>query len=140
WLVRRRAEREFLPAWQAVQSGGDVDVDEAGRPERFAAPCPHHKSIDAAARVPHRARRLVHGRVAGRAHRADGEQAAQTTGSAMTRQRAPSNFRQQDVARAVRAVKGSGLDIARVEVDPKTSKIVLVVKGDDTNTKIEVNP
>jgi len=43
-------------------------------------------------------------------------------------------------ARAVRAVKGSGLDIARVEVDPKTSKIVLVVKGDDTDTKIEVNP
>jgi len=25
-------------------------------------------------------------------------------------------------------------------VDPKTSKIVLVVKGDDTDTKIEVNP
>ena len=58
----------------------------------------------------------------------------------MTRQRAPSNFRQQDVARAVRAVKGSGLDIARVEVDPNSSKIVLVVKGDDTDTKIEVNP
>jgi hypothetical protein len=54
--------------------------------------------------------------------------------------RAPSNFRQQDVARAIRAAKGSGLDIARVEVDPKTSKIVLVVKGDDTDTKIEVNP
>ena len=58
----------------------------------------------------------------------------------MTRQRAPSNFRQQDVARAIKAAKGSGLDIARVEVDPKTSKIVLVVKGDDTDTKIEVNP
>jgi len=58
----------------------------------------------------------------------------------MTRQRAPSNFRQQDVSRAVRAVKNSGLDITRVEVDPKTSKIVLVVKGDDTDTKIEVNP
>jgi len=58
----------------------------------------------------------------------------------MTRQRAPSNFRQQDVARAIKAARGSGLDIARVEVDPKTSKIVLVVKGDDTDTKIEVNP
>ena len=57
----------------------------------------------------------------------------------MTRQRAPSSFKQQDVARAVRAVKGSGLDIARVEVDPKTSKIVLVVKG-EPEEKIEVNP
>ena len=56
------------------------------------------------------------------------------------RQRAPSNFRQQDVARAVKGVRGGGLAIARVEVDPKTSKIVLVVKGDDTDTKIEVNP
>ena len=54
--------------------------------------------------------------------------------------RAPSNFRQQDVARAIKAAKGSGLDITRVEVDPKTAKIVLVVKGDDTDTKIEVNP
>ena len=62
------------------------------------------------------------------------------TGRAMTRQRAPSNFRQQDVARAIKAAKGSGLDITRVEVDPKTAKIVLVVKGDDTDTKIEVNP
>ena len=58
----------------------------------------------------------------------------------MTHQRAPSNFRQQDVARAIKAAKGSGLNIARVEVDPKTSKIVLVVKDDDTDTKIEVNP
>ena len=58
----------------------------------------------------------------------------------MTRQRAPSNFRQQDVARAVKAVRVSGIDITRVEVDPKTAKIVLVVKGDDTDTKIEVNP
>jgi len=57
----------------------------------------------------------------------------------MTRQRAPSNFRQQDVARAIKAAKGSGLDIARVEVDPKTSKIVLVVKG-EPEEKIEVNP
>jgi len=57
----------------------------------------------------------------------------------MTRQRAPSNFRQQDVARAIKAAKGSGLDIARVEVDPKTAKITLVVK-DDAHTEIEVNP
>jgi hypothetical protein len=55
------------------------------------------------------------------------------------RHRAPSNFRQMDVARAIKAAKGSGLDIARVEVDPKTSKIVLVMK-DDTTTEVETNP
>jgi len=58
----------------------------------------------------------------------------------MTRQRAPSNFRQQDVARAVAAVQGRGLPIARVEVDLIAKRIVMVVKGDDTDTKIEVNP
>jgi hypothetical protein len=57
----------------------------------------------------------------------------------MTRQRAPSNFRQQDVARTIKAAKGSGLDIMRVEVDPKTAKIVLVVKNDD-DTETKVNP
>jgi hypothetical protein len=57
----------------------------------------------------------------------------------MTRQRAPSNFLQRDVARAVRAVKGSGLDIAKVEVDPKTAKITLVMKDGSEVVKTE-NP
>ena len=48
--------------------------------------------------------------------------------------RAPSNFRQQDVARTIAAAQGRGLDIMRVEVDPKTAKIVLVVKNDDEAT------
>ena len=57
------------------------------------------------------------------------------------RRRAPSNFRQQDVARAIKAAKDSGLDIVRVEVEPKTAKITLVVKNDDnTESKSEVNP
>jgi hypothetical protein len=53
--------------------------------------------------------------------------------------RAPSNFRQQDVARAIKAAKASGLDIVRVEVDPKTAKIVLVIKNSD-NTETKTNP
>jgi hypothetical protein len=57
----------------------------------------------------------------------------------MTRQRAPSSFRQTDVSRAVRAVKGSGLAIARVEVDPKTAKITLVMK-DCTEIEADPNP
>jgi hypothetical protein len=56
------------------------------------------------------------------------------------RHRPPGNFRQQDVARAVKAVKGSGLKIVRVEVDPKTARITVVVKGDNADTEIEVNP
>jgi hypothetical protein len=39
----------------------------------------------------------------------------------------PSNFRQQDVTRAINAAKRAGLSIARVEVDPKTAKITVIV-------------
>jgi hypothetical protein len=53
--------------------------------------------------------------------------------------RAPSNFRQQDVARAIKAAKGSGLDIVRVEIDPKTSKITLIMKdGETAEAKVNV--
>jgi hypothetical protein len=55
------------------------------------------------------------------------------------RRRAPSNFRQQDVARAIKAAKDSGLDIVRVEIEPKTPKFTLVVKNDD-GTESKVNP
>jgi hypothetical protein len=53
--------------------------------------------------------------------------------------RPPSNFRQQDVARAIKAAKGSGLDIVRVDVDPKTAKISLIVRNND-NTESKINP
>ena len=39
--------------------------------------------------------------------------------------RAPSTFRQQDVTRAVKAVRRAGVEIARVEVD-KSGKIVII--------------
>jgi hypothetical protein len=53
--------------------------------------------------------------------------------------RTPSNFRQQDVARAIRAAKGAGLDVIRIEVDPRSSKITVVVKEDGTTEK-KINP
>ena len=55
------------------------------------------------------------------------------------RRRAPSNFRQTDVARAIKTAKGSGLDIVRVDVDPKTAKISLIIRNDDS-TETTVNP
>jgi hypothetical protein len=45
--------------------------------------------------------------------------------------RAPSNFRQQDVTRAINAAKRAGLDIARVEVDAKTARIIVIIAGRD---------
>jgi hypothetical protein len=43
------------------------------------------------------------------------------------------------VARAIKAAKGAGLDVARVEVDPKTAKIVVVAK-DDGKPEAKANP
>ena len=55
------------------------------------------------------------------------------------RVRRPANFRQQDVARAIAAAQSRGLEIARVEVDPITKKIVMVMKN-DTVTETNINP
>jgi hypothetical protein len=54
--------------------------------------------------------------------------------------RAPSNFRQQDVTRAINAAKASGLPIARIEVDPKTSKIVVIIGDPDKPETQTVSP
>ena len=42
--------------------------------------------------------------------------------------RAPSNFRQQDVTRAVKGVTAAGVGIARVEID-KAGKITIIAAG-----------
>jgi hypothetical protein len=38
------------------------------------------------------------------------------------------NFRQKDVSRAIRAARIAGIDVDKVEVDPKTSKITITAK------------
>jgi hypothetical protein len=45
--------------------------------------------------------------------------------------RAPSTFKQQDVTRALRACAAAGVKAQRVEIDPATGKIVMVI-GDGT--------
>jgi hypothetical protein len=50
--------------------------------------------------------------------------------------RSPSNFRQEDISRAINAAKRAALDVVRVEVDPKGPKIVLVVKEEGNEKKI----
>ena len=40
--------------------------------------------------------------------------------------RNPATFKEADLTRALKAVRKSGVSIARVEIDPKTGKIVLI--------------
>jgi len=54
--------------------------------------------------------------------------------------RSRSTVRQGDVQRVMKAAKVAGMDVSRVEVDPSTGKIVLVVKEGEGETKIAVNP
>ena len=50
--------------------------------------------------------------------------------------RAPSTFRQQDVTRAVKAVRCAGMDIARVEIS-RDGRIIIVVPAVAAQTRDE---
>jgi hypothetical protein len=54
--------------------------------------------------------------------------------------RAPPNFRQGDVSRAIAAAKSHGLPIARIEIDPKTAKITVVIGEAATDQQPAASP
>ena len=53
--------------------------------------------------------------------------------------RGSQTFRQTDVTRAVKAFEAAGLGVARVEIDIKDGKII-VVAGKSTETAVEGTP
>jgi hypothetical protein len=48
--------------------------------------------------------------------------------------RVPSTFRQSDVTRAVKAVRGAGVEIARVEIT-RDGRIILITTPETAQTK-----
>jgi hypothetical protein len=40
--------------------------------------------------------------------------------------RRPCSFRESDVKRAIRAARSAGIEIARVEIDPSTGRIIVI--------------
>jgi hypothetical protein len=51
-----------------------------------------------------------------------------------------SNFRQQDLTRAIKAAKKGGLDIARIDVEPAIPRFQLVMKGGPEAEVAAANP
>jgi hypothetical protein len=56
------------------------------------------------------------------------------------RVRRPSNFRQQDLTRAIKAAKNGGLDIVRIDIEPVIPRFQLVMKDGTRETEATVNP
>jgi len=58
----------------------------------------------------------------------------------MARTRAPSTFKQQDVTRALRACAAAGVKAQRVEIDPVTGKIVMVLDDGAQGSASDAEP
>jgi hypothetical protein len=56
------------------------------------------------------------------------------------RSRAPSSFRQRDLAVAIKAAKGSGLAITRIDIEPAVPRFQLVMKNGTAETEAATNP
>jgi len=61
-------------------------------------------------------------------------------GGPSARVRRPSNFRQQDLTRAIKAAKNGGLDIVRIDVEPAIPRFQLVMKGGPETEVATANP
>ena len=48
--------------------------------------------------------------------------------------RKPAMFRQKDLTRAIKAAKAGGLEIAKLEIDPVTGKMTLLIKGSEATS------
>jgi hypothetical protein len=52
--------------------------------------------------------------------------------------RGPATFRQQDVTRALKATVAAGIEVARVEIDARRGKIIIVT-GTNTDADVDTN-
>jgi hypothetical protein len=50
--------------------------------------------------------------------------------------RSPCSFRETDVRRAIKAARASGIDIARLEIEPVTGKITIMTSSSSGAEKI----
>ncbi len=59
--------------------------------------------------------------------------------------RGSASFRQSDLTRALKATKAAGIDVARIEIEPETGRIVIVPGKPpsapaESGNRIELNP
>jgi hypothetical protein len=53
--------------------------------------------------------------------------------------RSPCSFRETDVRRAIKAARSSGLDIARLEIEPVTGKISIMTSSSSGAEKADLD-